>query len=209
MEDVSPVEEAARLGVLPRLQLKPCSCDELARCGRYNTLLVPAASGVAARIAGWDAHCKIWGLRRRPAAAACRPTRSCRPVLIQAPPPPPPPPLCSGLNISERLVVSLMGRLAREGVVEEVSGSGGSPHAPAYRLVAARRRTRNGGVQPKVGRPVGTQPIPTSNHQVCSAGRWWWACIWAWQARPGVLPWHLWLYRLTLTQQACPTTRVG
>jgi hypothetical protein len=75
-----------------------------------------------------------------------------------------------------------MGRLAREGVVEEMPGSGGSPsHPPAYRLVAARRRSRNNGVQPKVGRPGGSQPIPTSNHQVRGCAR---------QGRPPApLPW--------------------
>ena len=69
-------------------------------------------------------------------------------------------------------MVNLMGRLAREGVVEEMPGSGGSPsHPPAYRLVAVRRRSRTNGVQPKVGRPGGSQPIPTSNHQVRGCAR--------------------------------------
>jgi hypothetical protein len=58
MEDVSPVEEAARLGVLPRLQLKPCSCDELARCGPRNLMLARGLGAGGALIAGWEAYAK-------------------------------------------------------------------------------------------------------------------------------------------------------
>ncbi|PSC76554.1 MFS general substrate transporter [Micractinium conductrix] len=60
------------------------------------------------------------------------------------------------LGISERVVSSLLGRLAASGVVEEVPGSGVSAsHPPAYRVAASRRRRPGGtnGMQPMVGRP--------------------------------------------------------
>ena len=142
------LDEAARLGVLPRLEAQPCSTTaDLARCGRVPHVgglggapgrglcsrLGRAAAGPASP--GAAGHPLWWGSADRsfckPPTAAVVPR--CLPAACPAwhEPPAASPDLCSCLGLAEPVVGGLLDRMASQGLVESVPSSSG---APAFRL---------------------------------------------------------------------------